>query len=89
MLPQMLEGQWEDIRAYDAELAGHRVRLTLLTTNTVTPPVDAPRKPNQAMLDALREVEKIQEGMTPKRGADIVDVIREGRAGAMYHDDCN
>ena len=30
MEPHVLEGTWEEIRAYEPRLAGHRVRVTIL-----------------------------------------------------------
>lgn len=85
MLPQTLEGAWEDIRAHDAELMGHRVRLTILTTEIPLKQAQTmPPGPNEAMLTAMRAAEKIQEDMHPKSGSDSVAIIREGRAGAMY-----
>ena len=30
MEPQVLEGTWEEIRAYESRLAGPRVRVTML-----------------------------------------------------------
>ena len=87
MMPQTLEGRWEDVRAHDAELIGHRVRLTILPPEIApTQTLAAPPTPNYAMLEAMREAEKIQEGMRPKPGSDGVAIVREGRAGAMYGD---
>ena len=88
MIPQILEGAWEDIRAHDAELIGHRVRLTILTTELPLKQLQiVSQVPNEAMLTAMREAERIQEGMHPKSGSDSVAIIREGRAGAMYGND--
>lgn len=85
MLPQTLEGAWEDIRAHDAELIGHRVRLTILTTEVpLKQSQTMSQVPNEAMIAALRDAEKVQEGMNPKPGPDSVAIIRAGRAGAMY-----
>ncbi len=87
MLPETLEGQWEDVRAHDAELMGHRVRLIILPTeNSMAQTLLVPPTPNYAMLEAMRVAEKIQEGMQPKPGSDGVAIVREGRAGAMYGD---
>jgi len=43
-----------------------------------------PRRPNRAMLEAMRRAEEIQRGMNPKPGRDSAEIIREGRAGAMW-----
>ncbi len=40
--------------------------------------------PNQVMLNALAEVERIQKGMQPKEGNDALDYLREARSGGMY-----
>ena len=90
MLPKILEGAWEDIRARDAELIGHRVRLTVLTTENPLKQLQiGSLVPNELMLAAMREAEKIQEGMNPKPTSDSVSIIREGRAGEMYGNDAD
>ena len=40
--------------------------------------------PNQAMLNALAEVERIQKGMQPKEDKDEREYPREARTGGMY-----
>ena len=40
--------------------------------------------PNQAMLNALAEVERIQKGMQPREGKDAPDYLREAKSGGMY-----
>ena len=90
MLPQILEGAWEEIRAHDAELTGHRVRLTILSReNPLNQLQTGVTVPNEAMLAAMRDAEKVQEGMNPKLDSDSVSIIREGRAGVMYGNDAN
>lgn len=79
-----LEGTWEEIRAHDAELAGQRVRLIVLSPEEKEPEATQ-RRPNERMLAALREIEEIQRGMrfTPG-GEETQRLIREARAGPMY-----
>ena len=48
------EGTWEEIRARDAELAGHRVRLTILTGSEP----ETPAIPDSRALTA-REVRRL------------------------------
>jgi len=40
--------------------------------------------PNQAMLEALAQVERIQDGMQPTDVENSLDFLREARSGAMY-----
>jgi hypothetical protein len=40
--------------------------------------------PNQALLQALREIERIQAGMRFTPGERSAEILREARAGAMY-----
>lgn len=40
--------------------------------------------PNQVMLKALAEVERIQEGMQSREGKDALEYLREARSGGMY-----
>jgi hypothetical protein len=46
--------------------------------------------PNLAILAALAEVERIQEGMQPKEDGGSLNLLRQARSGEMYgygHDD--
>src|SRR5262249_28480712 len=43
-----------------------------------------PFPPNQAMLDALRKIEEIQQGMQPRQYENADDRVREARSGGMY-----
>lgn len=47
MEPHVLEGTWEEMRGYEARLAGHRVRVTILD------PDAAPAAPIEAQFTAL------------------------------------
>ena len=40
--------------------------------------------PNQALLQVLREIERIQDGMPVTSGDNSLGILREARAGAMY-----
>jgi hypothetical protein len=77
-----LEGTWEEIAAHAAELAGRRVRLTVLAEDNGQR--GRAVQPNETMLLAMQEAERIQEGMSPRPGGDSQAYIREARAGAMY-----
>jgi hypothetical protein len=84
---QVLEGTWEEIARHAEELKGRRVRLTVLTEGDAEKRQGEGPRPNEAMLQAMREAEEIQRGMNPKPvppGLDAVSLIREARRGAMY-----
>lgn len=49
---QVLTGAWEEIRAHDAELAGHRVKLIIL-------PEENPMMLDQVLADLLEEAENL------------------------------
>jgi hypothetical protein len=54
-----LEGTWEEIMAHATELAGRRVRLIVLPSQTVTEAQPTPLPPaNQRMLELLTEWEQ-------------------------------
>ena len=83
MLEEVLEGTWEEIAQHADELAGKRVRLTVLD--------EAPAvRPNEAMLAALRAIEERSKDMPFTSGEDTQRLLREARAGAMYgYDPCD
>ena len=81
-----LEGTWEEVRAYDAQLIGKRVHLRIVSTEKKSSDASSVQ-PNQALLAAMQRVEEVQQGMNPKQGTDSVAILREGRSGAMYGDD--
>jgi hypothetical protein len=57
--PLELDGTWEEIMAHAAELAGRRVRVTVLPAQTeVAPEGPAVDVRNQRMLDLLTEWEQ-------------------------------
>jgi len=72
---RILEGTWEEIARHADELAGKRVRLTV---------IEEPSRPNEAMLAALRKIAEIQQEMTPTSGEDTRKLLREARDGGMY-----
>jgi hypothetical protein len=41
-------------------------------------------EPNRLMLQAMQQVEVLQQGMNPKPGKDSQDYLREARSGALY-----
>ena len=77
-----LEGTWEEIAAHATELAGRRVRLTVLGGNEQEP--RAPHRPNEALLAAMEKVGEMQKGMNPAEAGDTLALLREARSGAMY-----
>jgi alkylation response protein AidB-like acyl-CoA dehydrogenase len=80
MLEQVLEGTWEEIAQHADELAGKRVRLTVVE--------EAPAA-NEAALQVMEQVAQLQSGMRYTSGADTQQLLREARAGAMYgYDPC-
>lgn len=82
------EGTWQEVLPQAASLPPEqRVRLELLSTQGDEA---AAKPPNHAMLNAMREAEKIQRGMNPvppPPGLDAVSLVREARAGAMWADE--
>lgn len=85
---QVWEGMWQEVLPQAASLPPEqRVRLELLSAQDER---TAAKPPNHAMLNAMREAEKIQRGMNPSPlppGLDAVSLVREGRAGAMWSDE--
>jgi alkylation response protein AidB-like acyl-CoA dehydrogenase len=75
MLEQVLEGTWEEIAQHAGELAGKRVRLTVVE--------DAPAA-NEAALQVMEQVAQLQSSMRYTSGADTPRLLREARSGAMY-----
>lgn len=82
MLEEVLEGTWEEITQHADELAGKRVRLTVLEETQVDSST-APR-PNEAMLEALRKIAARNAGKPLTPGEDTQRLLREARAGAMF-----
>ncbi|MCI0387253.1 MAG: hypothetical protein MOB07_00555 [Acidobacteria bacterium] len=84
MLGQVLEGTWEEIAQHADELAGKRVRLTVVEETPA-----AVSQPNEAALQVMEQVTQLQSGMRYTSGADTQQLLREARAGAMYgYDPC-
>lgn len=85
---QIWEGTWQEVLPQAASLPPEqRVRLELLSAQDERAPA---KQPNHAMLNAMREAEKIQRGMNstpPPPGLDAVSLVREARAGAMWDDE--
>jgi hypothetical protein len=53
-----MEGTWEEIRAHAAELAGHRVRVTVLPSEPEAVVEQPPSRSNRRMLELLTEWEQ-------------------------------
>ena len=82
MTHQIYEGTWEEISRHANELAGRRVRLTIL---------DEPRnpQPNEAMLAVLEKIAERQKNRPVTQGDDTQTILREGRAGKMFGYECD
>ena len=77
MSEQVLEGTWEEVAEHANELAGRRVRLTIIEES------NQPQQ-NQAMIEALRKVRERATTMSVSSGDETLRIIREGRAGKMW-----
>ena len=77
MNEQVLEGTWEEISGHAHELAGRRVRLLIL------PDQDA-KKPNQAMLTAMRRIAERNNEKPLTSGKDSQELLRKARDGGMF-----
>ncbi|MCX6359422.1 MAG: hypothetical protein NT029_06445 [Armatimonadetes bacterium] len=80
----VIEGTWEEIAARAGEVAGNRVRLTVLPDGRRRRQ-SAPR-PNVALLAALGSIEALVGDIPARPGADSVALVREARDGGLY--DC-
>ncbi len=76
MNEQVLEGTWEEISSYAQELAGRRVRLTILS--------EEPKQPNQAMLAAMRKIAERHKDKPLTSGKDSQELLRKARDGGMF-----
>lgn len=77
---EVIEGTWKEVSELAQNLPEEQpVRLTILTTKETLP-----AHANVAMLSALREISKIQEGMKPTPSGDTQKLLREARGGGMY-----
>ncbi len=78
----VIEGTWEEVSARAAEVAGNRVRLTVLPAGRrrrqSTP------RPNAALLAALGSVEALVGDIPARPGVDSVALVREARDGGLY-----
>jgi len=76
MAVRELVGTWEEILAHAPELAGRKLRVTLLP--------DEDDSPSQAsrMSIVLADIKRRSRFMSPK--PDDRDYLREARAGAMW-----
>lgn len=68
-----VEGTWEEVVALSPKLAGRRVYIRVLSE---------PDNAEDARLRVLREIESRSVIMNPQ--SDDRDLLREGRAGAMF-----
>lgn len=80
MAQQILEGTWKEVSERAHNLPEEQpVRLTILQAEETLP-----TRPNEAMLEALRKVSEIQEGMNPTPSGDTQKLLRHARDGGMY-----
>ena len=77
-----IEGTWEEILDHATELAGRRVRLTVL--DATWNDGDEETSPAQRFAAAMLEAEALEREMEASGPADSVALVREARAGAMY-----
>ena len=73
----ILEGTWEEVADHAPELAGRRVRLTVLEE-----PQTALR--NEGLLEALRLIAERQKDQPESSGERTQEFIRAARDGGMY-----
>ncbi len=79
MTQQILEGTWEEVSRHGEELAGRRVRVTVLDDVTM------PTPRNEAMLSALeRSRERLKDLPVSGSTEETLKMIREARAGKMW-----
>jgi hypothetical protein len=78
-----LEGTWEEILTHAPELAGRRVRVTVVDAGENGQDTTAP-SPAQQFAAALRDLEADEEMPLTPSGENTLGIIREGRLGAMY-----
>ena len=77
MITQTLEGVWEDVAKRSDELKGRRVRVTVFADE------DSP-KPNRAALRVISRVAEQQAEMPFTSATETLQILREGRDGAMF-----
>jgi hypothetical protein len=78
-----LEGTWEEILAHAPELAGRRVRVTVVDAAENGQDATAP-SPAERFAEMLRSLDADEEMPLTPSGENTLGIIREGRAGAMY-----
>lgn len=77
MTAQVLEGTWEEVARHAKGLAGRKVRLLILDSDT-------PTKPNKKALDVIEKVHQKQKGSRFTSGETGIDIVKRGRAGEMF-----
>jgi choline dehydrogenase-like flavoprotein len=78
MEQRIFEGKWEDCMLHASELAGKRVRITVLEEGKLI-------RPNEAMLAALQRARE-RAKQTPQSGSteESLKLLRDGRAGKIF-----
>jgi hypothetical protein len=80
-----IEGTWDENVARSAELAGRRLRVTVLDGTNIGG--GTAMAPGERLAASLRELEKDDADMPFSSPANSVELVREARSGAMYGDD--
>ncbi len=68
-MPPVIEGTWEEIKAHEAELAGHRFRLTPIAeaiANGADVPLSNKRKDPASLMGKYPELSSTEEFMRRK-----------------------
>ncbi|MCP9495182.1 MAG: hypothetical protein MSG64_12110 [Pyrinomonadaceae bacterium MAG19_C2-C3] len=86
-----IEGTWEEITQHAAQLAGHRLRVTVLEANEQTGngrSVDgaATLSPNFEMLQVLERSAARLKDMRETSGVQTQEFLRNARSGGMFAD---
>jgi hypothetical protein len=77
-MPMELEGTWEEIAAHAAQLAGHRVRLTVLSTNVeAEPDLSLPAQPRDP--DRVARVKDLRGKFARKGEAMASELLHQER----------
>jgi hypothetical protein len=78
-----LEGTWEEILVHSSELAGQRVRLTVLPAAREEPDWET-MTPTERFAASMDLAEAMEREMEYSKPDDSVALVREARAGAIY-----
>ena len=79
----VLEGTWEEVSTQAVDLAGRRVRLTVLPGDAAVAGQQL-TPTNRDLLACLEELDADDQMPVTPAAPSAVNLIREGRAGPMY-----